>query len=69
MWSLHPPYRSEAFYASLPELVGRVESGDVPNAQRGEHDVHDSMVDWTSVRKPRWRRIARHGRLAVRNLF
>jgi hypothetical protein len=66
MWSLHPPYRSEAFYALLPELIRRVESGDVPEGQRGCHDVNASMVDWsdveTALRRNRWwKRPARRG--------
>jgi hypothetical protein len=68
MWSVHPPYRSELFYERLPSLIARIERGDVPEAQRGQHDVTDAMIDWSSARKPRWRRVARHGELAVRNL-
>ena len=44
MWSLHPPDRSERFYESLPRLVERVEHGDVPDDQRGNYDVLDSML-------------------------
>jgi hypothetical protein len=51
MWSLHPPYRNEAFYRLLPELVRRVEAGDVPEQQRGDYDVNASLVDWTSARR------------------
>ncbi|MUG94048.1 hypothetical protein F7734_17285 [Scytonema sp. UIC 10036] len=58
MWSLHPPYRSKNFYDCLPELIQRVESGDIPEAQRGVHDVNDSLVDWSSakeaLKKNRW---------------
>jgi hypothetical protein len=68
MWSVHPPHRSPLFYRELPNLVRRIESGDVPELQRGEHDVHDSMIDWSSARKPRWQRLARHGQLALRNI-
>ena len=45
MWSLHPPDRSERFYASLPRLVERVERGMISNDQRGNYDVVDSMLD------------------------
>jgi hypothetical protein len=55
MWSLHPPMRSPEFFAALPELVRRVEAGDVPEGQRGDFDVNDSMVDWTSARASRAR--------------
>ncbi|HEX3617954.1 MAG TPA: hypothetical protein VHU61_15540 [Solirubrobacteraceae bacterium] len=68
LWSLHPPYRSELFYDMLPNLISRIESGDVADGQRGDFDLNDSMVDWSSARKPRWRRMLRHGELALRNL-
>jgi hypothetical protein len=58
MWSLHPPYRSAAFYRALPQLVEHVEAGDVPEAQRGDYDLNDSMFDWSDARrKTRVRRI------------
>jgi hypothetical protein len=59
MWSLHPPYRSEAFYQRLPELIATVERGDVPEAQRGDYDMNDSMIDWSEARA----RGRRHKRL------
>jgi len=64
MWSLHPAMRSDEFYEALPELVRRAEEGDVPEEQRGDFDVNDSMVDWASARraqrKQTWpRRLAR----------
>ena len=58
MWSLHPPYRSADFYQRLPELIRRVETGDVPDLQRGDHDFNSSMVDWSepiqALRNNRW---------------
>jgi len=58
MWSLHPPYRCRDFYEKLPELVRRIESGDIPAEQRGDHDVNASLVDWseaqTRLRHDRW---------------
>ena len=57
-WSLHPPYRGRDFYARLPELVRRVESGDLPAGQLGDHDLNDSLVDWSEpraeMRRRRW---------------
>jgi hypothetical protein len=53
MWSLHPPFRSEEFYRELPMLIERIESGDVPDAQRGDYELNDSMFDWTSARRRR----------------
>lgn len=68
MWSIHPPYRSSRFYGGLSELVDRIERGDVAEAQRGDHEVNDSMVDWSDVRQSRSARWTKHGRLLVRNL-
>jgi hypothetical protein len=50
MWSLHPPYRSEEFYQRLPECIRTVETGAVPEGQRGHYDLNDSIIDWTSAR-------------------
>lgn len=50
MWSLHPPYRSENFYQGLPELIQKIETADIPEPQRGFHDINDSLIDWTSAR-------------------
>jgi hypothetical protein len=62
MWTLHPPYRCADFYRNLPELVRRVETGDMPAAQLGLHDVGDSLVDWSEARarltqRRWWRRL------------
>ncbi len=69
MWSVHPPYRSAEFYARLPELIACIEAGDVPERQRGVHDMNDSMIDWGDALAPRWKRVARHARLAARSPF
>jgi hypothetical protein len=58
MWHLHPPYRCADFYTKLPSLIARCEAGDMPPAQRGCHDINDSLVDWTDaltmLRNNRW---------------
>lgn len=58
MWHLHPPYRCADFYRKLPDLVARCENGDVPEPQRGDHDVNASLVDWSealaALRQNRW---------------
>ncbi len=63
LWSLHPPYRCADFYTKLPELIRLVERGDMPDAQRGFHDVGDSLVDWNEARvrlaqRRWWKRLA-----------
>jgi hypothetical protein len=58
MWSLHPPYRCEDFYEKLPQLIRRVEAGDIPDAQRGDYDINSSLVNWSQaidqMAKNRW---------------
>jgi hypothetical protein len=51
MWSLHPPYRSAEFYRELPRLIEQVESGRIPDAQRGDYELGDAMLDWTAARR------------------
>jgi len=51
LWSLHPPYRSPEFYAELPRLIEQVETGRVPDAQRGDYELGDSMLDWSRARR------------------
>ncbi|MBL9216329.1 MAG: hypothetical protein JNG83_12700 [Opitutaceae bacterium] len=63
-FTLHPPYRTADFYARLPELVRRVETGDLPPDQLGDHDLNSSLVDWSeaeaALRRNRWwRRLLR----------
>jgi hypothetical protein len=50
LWSLHPKWRSQEFYDALPEVIRRTEAGDMPEAQGGDDDLNDSLVDWTSAR-------------------
>ena len=65
MWSIHPPYRSQLFYQRLPTLIQQIEMGDIPEAQRGCHDMNESMINWASARKPFQQRIAKHLKLAL----
>lgn len=51
LWSLHPPFRSQEFYRALPDLIKRIEAGEVPEAQRGDYDLNDSMLDWSAARR------------------
>ena len=62
MWSLHPPYRSRLFYERLPSIIEQVERGEVPDGQRGCHDIEDCMIDWSDVRPSTRRRIKTHSR-------
>jgi hypothetical protein len=68
MWSLHPPYRSKLFYERLPALIDQVESGRVPELQRGDHDMNDSMIDWSTARTPRWQRWSKHAEMLLRSV-
>lgn len=62
MWSIHPPYRTENFYNSLPELLQRIVNNDVPADQLGFYDMTDTMCDWAEARNKLkenrwWRRL------------
>jgi hypothetical protein len=50
MWSIHPLDRSLRFKRLLPELIRRVEAGDVDDAQRGEYDLTEGMFRSTAAR-------------------
>ena len=55
MWSLHPRYRNERFYAMLPELIRRVNAGDMPEEQRGQYDMQDALCDVSEARaRDKW---------------
>jgi len=50
LWSLHPPYRTEQFYADLPQIIQKIENNDIPESQKGCYDIVDELVDWSEVR-------------------
>jgi hypothetical protein len=51
LWSLHPPYRSRQFYDELPELLIKIDTGDLPLKQYGYYDIIDELVDWTEAKQ------------------
>ncbi|HET7486298.1 MAG TPA: hypothetical protein VFJ85_00105 [Acidimicrobiales bacterium] len=69
VWSVHPPFRNPLFYERLPALVAAFERGDVPEAQRGCHELEDCMVDWSDVRPTRRTSIENHSRLLLRRVL
>jgi len=69
MWSVHPPFRSQLFYDRLPEIIQKIETGDIPEGQRGCHDINASLLDWTSAKKPAWKRIAKHVKLVLQRFL
>lgn len=38
-WIMHTPDHGPQFIENLPELISRVEAGDLPDAQRGHYDL------------------------------
>jgi hypothetical protein len=44
MWTLHPRERTAAYYQLLPQLIERIERGDVTEQQRGRYDLDSSML-------------------------
>jgi hypothetical protein len=54
LWSLHPVTRSEQFYRELPRLIQRIEGNDIPEGQRGDYDLNDSMLRVAPASTKRW---------------
>jgi hypothetical protein len=50
IWSLHPPFRNELFYKSLPDLIEQIEQAKIPDGQKGDHDINDCMINWDDAR-------------------
>lgn len=46
VWSIHPPRRSESFYAGIEDIIARLRAMDVPEDQLGYYDFTDSFFDW-----------------------
>jgi hypothetical protein len=46
IWSLHPPRRSESFYAGIKGIIARLRAMDIPEDQLGCYDFMDSFFDW-----------------------
>jgi hypothetical protein len=68
MWSLHPSYRSRLFYDSLPRLIAQIEGGDIPETQRGCHDINDGLIDWSGAKRSLASRLRRHADLVLSNM-
>ena len=52
MWAIHPLHRSGRFPRLLPELIRRVEAGEVHESQRGHYDVTEGTLDWIAEARP-----------------
>ncbi|WP_193177186.1 hypothetical protein [Oricola nitratireducens] len=60
MYSLHPPLHFPAFHDALPDIIARIERDDIPDEQRGDYDINNSMFDLSSARQQHvWHRRAR----------
>lgn len=60
-YSLHPNYKSKPFIKALPDILDRLDAGDVPEAQQGDFEFSDSYYDFSAERalerKGRWKRL------------
>nr|WP_294899511.1 hypothetical protein [uncultured Pedobacter sp.] len=50
LWSLHPPYRTDEFYKTLPMIIDKIVKNNVPYSQLGYYDIVDELVDWSKAR-------------------
>jgi hypothetical protein len=62
MYSLHPPFHFPSFHAALPDLISRVEHGNIPEGQLGDYDINDAFFDLTEGRQQH----AKHRRIKRR---
>src|SRR5262249_49991985 len=46
LYWLHPLYRSEALYRSIPDALLRLRDGDIPDDQAGHFNISDPFLDW-----------------------
>jgi hypothetical protein len=51
LWSLHPPYRTKAFYNNLEDIIKLAENNNLPTAQNGNYDIINEVCDWTEARE------------------
>ena len=68
MWGVHPVHRTPMFFQRLPSLIADIEGGRIPERQRGEHDLNDSMVDWTGADRTAFEKLTDHLRIAAGRL-
>jgi hypothetical protein len=51
MWTVHPLLKPPEFLRDLPEIIARVEAGEVPSEQLGHYDIVDAFVDQSEARR------------------
>jgi hypothetical protein len=44
LWTVHPVNRCQRFIEALPDIIARVECGEVTEPQLGRYDLHPSMI-------------------------
>jgi len=52
LWTLRPAPKSPVVPDRLPDIVRAVESGRVPEAQRGDGELDDSLPEWSAAPEP-----------------
>jgi len=49
LWTLHPVFKTSQFLQCLPEIITKVEKGDMPQEQHGRFDLHKSVLNQTDL--------------------
>ena len=49
LWTLHPCFKTKQFYKSLPTIINRVESGNLPQDQYRQYDLQQSVFNQTDI--------------------
>jgi hypothetical protein len=57
LWTLHPKLRSPSLMGVLPDIVRAVEAGRVPDPQRGDGDLNDTLPEWHDLQTPSHRQL------------
>ena len=50
LWTLHPPYKTNSFFLSIPNIMDKINQYDFAESQLGFFDIHDSLFDWSEAR-------------------
>jgi hypothetical protein len=50
LYSLHPPYKSEKFYAAIPGIIEILDENRIPDGQLGCYDINDALFDFSEER-------------------
>lgn len=48
-FSLHPVIKPPSYIEAIPDLLKRIDAGDIPDAQRGTYNIHNDFFDFRTA--------------------